>query len=252
MNLLDKSNKSNYHVWLETAKNAGGIALIDKDENWTSFDVIAKLRNITRIRKAGHAGTLDPLATGLLMVFFHKATTEINKFQDLNKSYHAVVKLGAETASCDRETPEENIKSAEGITEAMASFAINKLTGKIEQIPPAYSAKKIDGKRAYKLARQNVEITMKPSQVEVFSYENIRLEPPYLSFEVHCSKGTYIRSLARDIGLILGCGGYLFSLRRTAIGPYGADNALRIKEFIDLNDIMLQSNNNSVDINESI
>lgn len=232
---------------------SGGTALIDKDENWTSFDVIAKLRNITRIKKAGHAGTLDPLATGLLMVFFHKSTTDINQYQDLGKSYYAVVKLGAETASCDRETPEENVTGCTGISESSVLEALAHLTGKIEQIPPAYSAKKIGGKRAYKLARQNIDFEMKPSLVEVFSYENIKLELPYLSFGVNCSKGTYIRSLARDIGKILGCGGYLYELRRTAIGSFMADNALKINEITELNDLMQQSrSNNTIDINESI
>lgn len=253
MNLLDKSNKTQYPEWLSATVVSGGVALIDKDENWTSFDVIAKLRNVTRIRKAGHAGTLDPLATGLLMVFFHKATSEIQYYQDLRKSYFATIKLGATTASFDRETPEENIKGCPGISESDVKKALSSLTGSLEQVPPSYSAKKINGQRAYKLARQNMEVKMKPSQIEIYSYENVNLELPYLSFDVHCSKGTYIRSLARDIGNILGCGGYLYALRRTAIGSFKADDALKIKEIIDLNDLFHSSNNNTIkDIDESI
>lgn len=243
VNLLDKSNRSNYEKWFELAQSAGGIALIDKEEKWTSFDVIAKLRNITRIRKAGHAGTLDPLATGLLMVFFSKATTDIQHYQNLPKSYHAVVKLGATTASLDRETAESSVADFSSVKLQDALNCLEYFTGRIEQEPPVYSAKKIDGMRAYQLARQNIEVKMKMAEVEIYSYDKINLELPYLSFEVHCSKGTYIRSLARDIGTRLGCGGYLFGLRRTAIGDYKADNALKIQEIKDLNDLMLQGKN---------
>jgi tRNA pseudouridine55 synthase len=240
-NLLGKSNKENYEEWINTAQTTGGFALIDKDENWTSFDVVAKLRGITKIKKAGHAGTLDPLATGLLMVFFHKATTDIQHYQDLHKSYHAIVKLGATTASFDRETEETDLKDFSFVAEQEIMNCLEFFTGRIEQEPPAYSAKKIDGQRAYKLARQNVDVKMKIAQVEIFSYSDIKVELPYISFEVICSKGTYIRSLARDIGSKLGCGGYLYGLRRTGIGEYRAENALKIKEIKELNDLMIQN-----------
>ncbi len=226
--------------WLETAASEGGAVLVDKDEDWTSFDVIAKLRGITRIKKAGHAGTLDPLATGLLMVFFHKATTSISEYQGMNKTYRTVVKLGAVTASLDRETEEENITDCSGLAREDINAAIGQFRGKILQEPPAYSAKKIDGKRAYKLARKNVEVRMNPVEIEIHGYENINIDLPYVSFDVNCSKGTYIRSLARDIGAALGCGGYLYALRRTSIGDFSVNDALTIQEIKNLNDLTFQ------------
>lgn len=231
---LTKNSSRNFAEWIETVREDGAFALIDKDKDWTSFDVVAKLRNLVRIKKTGHAGTLDPLATGLLILAFGKATKRLQNYVATEKEYYAKVKLGAVTKTDDSEADEENILDISDIIEDDIISAVNSFIGKIQQIPPMYSAKKVKGQRLYKLARKNMEVEIAPSDVEIFSIENIKINKPYVEFLVKCSKGTYIRALARDIGAKLGCGGYLFDLRRTAIGEYKVGDALKIEEFSEL------------------
>lgn len=207
---------------------------MDKELKWTSFDVVAKVRNLTKCKKVGHAGTLDPLADGLLILCLGRATKTIESYQDLGKEYLAEIKLGATTVTYDSEAEEENITDTSELTIEQINSAISKYVGKIEQIPPAYSAKKIGGQRMYKLARENKPVEAKPSQVEIYSIDVLDIALPVIKMKIHCSKGTYIRSLARDIGADLNVGGYLKSLRRTAIGIYKADDALTVTELSNL------------------
>lgn len=221
-----------YDEWLDQAKIDGSVALIDKFTDWTSFDVIAKLRRLTGIKKIGHAGTLDPLATGLLIVCFGKATKTINHYQDMTKSYKGRIKIGAITKSFDRAYPEENQLTLDSISEQLLSETLKKFFGKISQIPPSFSAKKIDGVRQYKLARMGIEKELKAVEVEIYDLKLLDINLPFFDIEVACSKGTYIRALARDIGIELGTGGYLYELRRTAIGDHNVIDALTIDDFI--------------------
>lgn len=229
--ILGKDTIDRYDEWFAGIPEHGGTALIDKEQHWTSFDVVAKLRGLTRIKKVGHAGTLDPLATGLLIVCFGKATKLIDRFQEQTKVYQAVVKLGAVTKTDDAEAEEEQQRDyahlqPDEIRQAAAAF-----TGTIKQIPPMFSAIKKGGVPLYKMARRGQSIEREPRTVHIERIEVSDISLPYVHLDVTCSKGTYIRSLARDIGERLGCGGYLASLRRTAIGEMQADNALSIAEF---------------------
>lgn len=235
--LNKKSNDLTFSQWIDICNNEGSTILVDKDTTWTSFDVIAKMRTITHIRKIGHCGTLDPFATGLLIVCLGKATKQIYTFQDLPKQYIATIKIGVTTKSFDTEHPEENVKDISKITEPHIIEAVNSFVGTIEQIPPMFSAKIINGRKLYKFARQNIELELKPSIVEIFSMKIINIEMPYITILIDCSKGTYIRALARDIGNYLGVGGYLTDLRRTQIGEHSVENAFRISELLELDRI---------------
>ncbi|MDA3843148.1 MAG: tRNA pseudouridine(55) synthase TruB [Candidatus Kapabacteria bacterium] len=234
MKILNKTLSDNYSEWIEAVIEEGAAALVDKELDWTSFDVVAKLRRQVRVKKVGHAGTLDPLATGLLILCFGKATKKINEFQGMKKVYSAEIKLGAVTKSDDSEFDEENIKPTDHITKEMIVEASKDFIGEISQIPPIFSAKKVKGKRLYKYARKDEEVEIKPSIVQIDDFRLIEYIAPVAKFEVECSKGTYIRALARDLGAKLECGGYLKSLRRTAIGEYLADDALTVNEIVDI------------------
>ena len=229
-NFLTKNTISNFSEWLENVAASGGFALIDKDRDWTSFDVVAKMRGITHIKKIGHCGTLDPLATGLLILALGKATKEINNFQDLGKKYSAVLKLGATTKSFDSEFPEENIKDFSQITLNEIIKVTSSFIGEISQKPPIFSAKKVNGKRLYKYARAEKEIEIQPVIVNVQNIIINKIDLPFIHLEIDCSKGTYIRSIADEIGEKLGCGAYLFDLRRTGIGQYSVDDAVGINQ----------------------
>lgn len=232
--LLSRSNTNEFSLWMESAHSTGAIALIDKSLEWTSFDVVAKLRGMVKTKKVGHAGTLDPLATGLLIIAFGKATKEIDNFQAKSKEYIAEIKLGATTITDDSEADEENTTDASSITLDSIQSALQKYIGVVQQFPPKYSAKKVQGKKLYELARKNIEVEIKPSTVEIYSFDIIDYNSPMIKANIHCSKGTYIRSLARDLGADLGVGGYLAGLRRSAIGEYKTDDALTIDEFKNL------------------
>lgn len=204
----------------------GAVLLIDKPIYWTSFDVVAKVRNTAKCKKTGHAGTLDPLATGLLILCTGKKTKEIQYIQDADKTYRLTFSLGATTPSYDAEFPPENIKDASHITREQLLEAMDSLTGLIEQVPPAFSAIKKDGKRAYELARKGKEVELKARSIYIYRFDLLSFESPEkIVAEVKCQKGTYIRSLVHDLGQNLGVGAYLTSLRRTAIGDYKLEDA---------------------------
>tara|TARA_B100001250_G_scaffold408602_1_gene431306 strand:+ start:625 stop:1302 length:678 start_codon:yes stop_codon:yes gene_type:complete len=212
--------------------------LINKPINWTSFDVVKKVRssikkklNIKKI-KVGHAGTLDPLATGLLIICIGDKTKTISEIQNLEKKYLAKIKLGFITESFDREKKEIQKSGIENITEEAIFHIKNKFSGAILQTPPKYSAIKIDGVRSYKKMRSNdTDFTLSQRQVHIYSFIIKKITLPYITIEIICSKGTYIRSLANDIGIALGCGAYLFDLIRLEIGNYKLEDALSIDQF---------------------
>lgn len=209
----------------------GRVLLIDKPLQWTSFDVVRKLRNIIRIKKIGHAGTLDPLATGLLIVCTGKFTKRINEYMAREKEYTGTITLGAVTPTYDLESAPENFLSIQGITLDKIRETALQLTGHILQVPPAHSAIKINGKRVYELARQGKEVNLEPRPVTIYAFDILTFEEGVVQFCVRCSTGTYIRSLANDLGKLLGCGGYLSSLRRTKIGEFSAEDAQTMESF---------------------
>lgn len=209
----------------------GRVLLIDKPLQWTSFDVVRKLRNIIRIKKIGHAGTLDPLATGLLIVCTGKFTKRINEYMAREKEYTGTITLGAVTPTYDLESDPENFLSIQSISLEKIREAALQLTGPILQIPPAHSAIKLNGKRVYELARQGKEVKLEPRPVTVYAFDILSFDEGVVHFQVRCSTGTYIRSLANDLGKILECGGYLSSLRRTKIGEFAVDEAQTMDVF---------------------
>jgi tRNA pseudouridine55 synthase len=213
----------------------GEVLLIDKDLHWTSFDVVAKIRNLIRFKKIGHAGTLDPLATGLLIICTGKKTKSIDSIQNADKKYIARIYFGATTPSFDAEFPPENVTDISHLKEQDYLLAFQQFIGTVTQSPPAYSAVKIDGKRAYKLAREGKEVKTKERTIQIFSITPLnRLNDHEWELEIHCSKGTYIRSLASDIGKYLGVGAFLSGLRRTEIGEFSVNHALTIDKFAEM------------------
>ena len=209
----------------------GEVFLIDKELNWTSFDVVSKIRNTLKIKKVGHAGTLDPLATGLLIVCAGKKTKQINLFQGLKKEYTGIIEVGKTTPSFDLETEFDSETDYLFLNEDFIKDSAIKFTGDFLQVPPLFSAVKIKGRRAYDFARKGevAKIEAKPVNVELF--EITRFNIPELHFRLVCSKGFYVRSLARDFGVQLGTGAYLKALRREKIGDFSVDNAMKIDEF---------------------
>jgi tRNA pseudouridine55 synthase len=206
------------------------VLLINKPYQWTSFDVVNKLRYVLRIKKVGHAGTLDPLATGLLIVCTGKMTKRIEEFMGLEKEYTGTLVLGQTTPSHDLETEVSEKKDVSHLLGDAIHQATQKFVGKIEQLPPMHSAIKVGGKRAYAAARKGKELDLKPREVEVTEFEITEIRMPEVSFRVVCSKGTYIRSLVRDFGNTLGVGAYLSQLCRTRIGPYKLANSMNIED----------------------
>ncbi len=207
----------------------GMVLLVNKPLEWTSFDVIGKLRKIFRIKKIGHAGTLDPLATGLLIVCTGRFTKKINEYMGMEKEYTGTVTLGAVTPTFDLESEPENFKPFSHLTMKQAQSVLPSFMGTIDQVPPAHSAIKMDGKRVYELARKGQDVVMKPRTVTISKLEITALNLPQLQFRVVCSTGTYIRSLANDLGAALGTGGYLSELCRTRIGEFKVEDALSIE-----------------------
>lgn len=229
---MDKTNSIPANEFLE-----GQVLLFNKPLYWTSFDLVAKVRNIIRNRykikkiKVGHAGTLDPLASGLMIICTGKFTRKISSMQDHDKEYVATLHLGATTPSFDLETEIDSTFDVSGITREKVVSALDQFKGEQQQVPPTFSAKNIDGKRAYEYARRGVEMEMKPNTVFFHYIELVDYQLPEVVVRVRCSKGTYIRSFARDLGEKLGCGAYLSGLSRTAIGEYRLEKALTIEEF---------------------
>lgn len=212
-----------------------GVLLIDKPYRWTSFDVVNKLRfqikRQTGIRyKIGHAGTLDPLATGLLIICYGKETKSINKYMDYDKEYIATLKLGATTPCFDLEKPIDKNYPFEHISEDLVRTTLLKYKGEQDQIPPVFSAKQIDGKRAYEFARKGEEIEIKPVRINIYDIELTKFNLPEIQIRIVCSRGTYIRAIARDLGSDLGSGAHLTGLRRTRIGSYKVEEALSPEE----------------------
>lgn len=206
------------------------VLLINKPLQWTSFDVVNKLRYKLKMKKIGHAGTLDPLATGLLIICTGKMTKRIEEFMGLEKEYTGKIVIGQTTPSHDLETEVSAPVDVSHITLENIRVAAGQLTGKIQQIPPAHSAIKIGGKRAYAFARKGKNPELKPREVEVNAFDIVSYEQPVIAFRIVCSKGTYIRSLVRDLGEKLGVGAYLSQLCRTRIGPYKLADSLTLEE----------------------
>ncbi|MBK7500939.1 MAG: tRNA pseudouridine(55) synthase TruB [Ignavibacteriales bacterium] len=209
---------------------AGQVLLIDKPVNWTSFNVVSRVRRLTKVKKVGHAGTLDPLATGLLIVCTGKKTKEISEYQAQRKKYTGIITLGKSSPSMDLATEITEKVLPEDLSEEVILSTRNKFLGNIEQIPPMFSALKHKGKALYKLARAGKEVERAPRQVEIFSFDITKIELPDIHFEIACSKGTYIRVIADDFGKELGCGGILSLLRRTEIGDYKVEDACDLEE----------------------
>jgi tRNA pseudouridine55 synthase len=209
----------------------GRVLLINKPLHWTSFDAVRKIRNLIRVKKVGHAGTLDPLASGLLIICTGKFTKRLNEYMAREKEYTGTFTLGATTPTYDLESKPENFKSTANISEEHIKKATSKFTGEIMQVPPAHSAIKIAGKRVYELARQGKEVKIEPRKITIKKFEITKIEMPVVYFRVVCSTGTYIRSLANDFGAALGCGAYLSSLCRTMIGEFKLEDAMTIEEF---------------------
>ena len=217
----------------------GYIAIIDKPLEWTSTDVVRKIKYALQHRlgykkiKIGHAGTLDPLATGVLIVCIGKATKMVNDLQAEEKEYIANIELGATTPSYDLEHPIDKRYPTEHITREMLEQALRDLTGERLQAPPIYSAKKVEGVRAYEFARAGEEIELKKALINIYEMEILELEMPRMKIRVRCSKGTYIRSLAQEIGQAVQSGAYLTSLRRTRSGGFTAENGWNLQNFME-------------------
>ena len=216
----------------------GEMILIDKELNWTSFDVVSKLRNSIKKKlnikkiKVGHAGTLDPLATGLLIICTGKMTKRIDEFSGLNKTYIGKMTIGSTTPSYDLETKPNVYYPTEHINKNLIIETAKKFVGKIDQKPPVFSAVKKDGVRLYKLARKGVKVEVEKREIIIHDFLIRSINFPEVEFSLTCSKGTYIRSLAHDFGKELGSGAHLSELRRTSIGDYSVDNSLKLMEFI--------------------
>lgn len=213
------------------AFESGRVLLIDKPLHWTSFDVVRKIRGTVRIKKVGHAGTLDPLATGMLIVCTGKFTKKINEYMAQEKEYTGSFVLGAVTPTYDLESIPENKKDFSGVTSAQIRSATKQLTGHIQQYPPIYSAIKKKGTPLYELARRGEEVELEPREIFIKSFEITSIELPVVHFKIVCSTGTYIRSIANDFGKIIGCGAYLSGLRRTRIGEFEVSNAVSMDDF---------------------
>ena len=204
----------------------GKVILIDKPLRWTSFDVIRRLRSIIKIKKIGHAGTLDPLATGLLIICTGKFTKKINEYMAAEKEYIGTFTLGAVTPTYDLESEPQEFKDIGFITPEILKETTKQFTGEISQVPPIHSAIKQEGKPVYLLARKGADVKLQPRKITIHEFEIINMELPVISFKVVCATGTYIRSLANDFGAALGCGAYLSSLRRTRIGAFTVNESL--------------------------
>ncbi len=211
----------------------GQVILIDKPLHWTSFDVVRKIRNTLKIKKVGHAGTLDPLATGLLIVCTGKYTKKINEYMAAAKEYTGSFTLGATTVTYDKESTPENFKPYDHITEEEIHHATKQFIGEIAQYPPIFSAIKKDGVALYEIARRGEAVELKARNIVITEFDITKIALPIIEFRVLCGTGTYIRSLAHDMGQALGCGGYLSALRRTKIGEYSAEDALSMEGFLE-------------------
>jgi len=212
----------------------GQVLLINKPLEWTSFDVVRKIRNTIKIKKVGHAGTLDPLATGMLILCTGKFTKRINEYMAQEKEYTGTFTLGAVTPTYDRESEPQDLKDYSSITlEQLQDIVARQFTGEIMQVPPMHSAIKKDGVRVYELARKGQTIELEPRRIVIKAFEFTSIELPVVHFRVVCTTGTYIRSLANDLGKAAGCGAYLSSLCRTRIGEFTLDKSMTMEEALE-------------------
>jgi len=209
----------------------GQVLLIDKPLRRTSFDVVRKIRNLVRVKKVGHAGTLDPLASGLLIICTGKFTKRIHEYIAQEKEYTGTFTLGATTPTYDLESRPENFKPVDDIKAEQIRNTALQFTGDLLQVPPAHSAIKQDGKRVYELARQGKEVVLEPRKIKIREFEITGMDMPVVHFRVVCSTGTYIRSLAHDFGAALGCGAFLSNLCRTRIGDFHLKDAMSLEAF---------------------
>ena len=209
----------------------GKVLLINKPLHWTSFDVVRKIRNLVRIKKVGHAGTLDPLATGLLIICTGKFTRKINEYQSQEKEYTGSITLGAVTPTYDLESEPQNFKKFDLVTNELLNETTKKFIGEIDQVPPIHSAIKQQGKPVYLAARKGHDVKLEPRKITIKEFEITKVELPIVFFKVVCTTGTYIRSLANDFGEALGSGAYLSSLCRTRIGEFSLEDAMTIDGF---------------------
>lgn len=224
--------------------NNGQTILVDKDLDWTSFDVVKKLKNIIKCKKVGHAGTLDPLASGLLIICTGKNTKKINDIQNQDKVYTGEFILGKSTPSHDLETEFNSQKDIKNITTDRIEELSKRFVGEQLQRPPKFSAVKVNGKRAYEYARDNEEVKIKEKNINIYEFKITEYNLPNISFKISCTKGTYIRSIARDFGEMLGCGAVLSKLRRTEIGNYNVEDAFKVNDLADkLKKEKIESNN---------
>jgi tRNA pseudouridine55 synthase len=214
-----------------------GILIINKPAGPTSYDIVDRIKRITRIKKVGHAGTLDPFAEGVLIVLINDATKLQAKFMDMPKTYIGTLRLGETSSTYDVGgiKSETQMPNANSITKVQIQKTIEFFIGEINQVPPIHSAIKVNGVRAYKLAWQGEKPELKPRKIKIYNIKILNYEWPYLKIEVDCSRGTYIRSLAHDIGQKLGCGAYLEALTRTKIGKFSIENSVKIDELNSLN-----------------
>lgn len=211
-----------------------GVIVVDKAQGWTSHDVVNKMRRIAGTKKVGHLGTLDPAATGVLPLVIGKATRLAQFYTRNNKTYKGVIRFGISTDTYDGEGTVTS-STAEFSLEGLPEF-LNRFVGRFAQVPPAVSAKKIGGRPAYELARKQLAVELKPVEVEVYSLEILRIEPPDVAIRVHCSAGTYIRSIAHDLGQAMGCGAHLKALRRTASGDFKIADARTLEQLAALSE----------------
>jgi tRNA pseudouridine55 synthase len=224
----------------------GKVLLMDKPLTWTSFKMIRRVRGLTFIAKVGHAGTLDPLATGLLIICTGKATKQINDYMGMIKEYTGTMVLGATTATYDLESEPENFTGIDHITPDQILDTTKQFTGEIMQIPPQHSAIKKDGVRLYETARQGIEVKVDPRKITIDTFEITKIDLPNIEFRVVCSTGTYIRSLVSDFGKALGVGAYMSALRRTKIGDFDVADAIQWEDLRDEVEVLLANENHTV------
>ncbi len=250
MNILTKQSLSSLKQWYADAREHGAIIFIDKEISWTSFDVVAKLRRIVGIKKIGHAGTLDPLATGLLIVCIaRQATKLISTYQNSHKAYVTTIKLGASTVSFDAETPESVFAEIPPhLNEEIIREVLNTFIGYTKQTPPMYSALKKNGVPMYHKARKGIQVEIEPRDIHIEYITLDAFDGIHLTITVQCSKGTYVRSLARDIAEQLGTVGYVTALRRISSGEFSVEDAVNIREFEQAMHVMQAEEFQSLDI----
>lgn len=229
----------------------GELLLVDKPLDWSSFDVVKKIKVLFKVRRVGHAGTLDPKATGLLIICTGKKTKTLDSFQNEQKEYTGSFELGKRTPSFDTETQVIETRDFSHVDRELLDRAIAKFLGKIRQTPPMFSAAKFDGKPLYQYARKGRSVERPAKEIEIFEFHITQFSPPIVEFNVVCSKGTYIRTLVEDLGVALGCGCTLRSLRRTRIGTYRVEEALTIEDLIALRQTVERRTEQHYELSES-